>query len=130
MKSPVMNQIWWVLLGLLLIGQAVLEEPYSNWAGKCFVISLVSWAAFTVSMRSDKPTDELMKNAAIVCLIISGVCFMLHGSESRDEYGDIISEGFETSFDEKAGTGVKVFAGLFIGALTGILLADHKKLSK
>lgn len=81
-------------------------------------------------MESNEPIGELFKNALIICLIISGGCFTLYGSESRDEYGDIVSEGFETSFDEKAVAGVKVFMGLFIGSMAGILLADHKKKSK
>ena len=127
MKNSTISRIGWSVFGLLLGGQIFLSQPYSGWAGRCFVIWLAGCVAYSLAIGSNKPVAGLLKDAAITCLIIGGLCFMLHGSETRDEYGGIISEGFETTFDGRAGAAVKVFAGLFIGALAGIVTADNCK---
>lgn len=118
-------------LGLLLLaGYAFLSQPYCLWAGRCFVVLLAGSVAFSVSTTSNTPTAELVRNVAITCLGIGGFCFVTYGSETRDDIGGIVSEGFEAGFNEKAGAGVRAFAALFVGALAGVLLADRQKQTK
>lgn len=114
-----------ICMGLSLL--LMLSQPLIPGAGRCGVILLAGCFAYSFSIDSDIPFADIVKNALITCLVIGGLCFITHGDEVRDDAGGIVSEGFETSFDQKAGSGVRVFAGLFIGALAGVLLADRHK---
>ncbi|MES2571060.1 MAG: hypothetical protein V4710_13520, partial [Verrucomicrobiota bacterium] len=67
---------------------------------------------------------DLLKNAAITCVILGGLSMLYYGEPSMDEDGYVTEEGFPTTFDSKAGAGVRTFFKLFIGAFVGIQVAE------
>ena len=91
---------------------------------------LAGCIAYSVSIGSNKTVGELVTNALVTCIAIGGLMFMTHGDEVRDDAGGVVSEGFKTTFDQKAGAGVRAFAVLFAGAIIGVFLADRQKSAK
>jgi len=114
MNKHAISKLGWWVFGLLILGLIAAKEPYKFWFGRGVVFWIACCVGFTSSFESKKPLSELVKTAALTCLCIGCVSFLLHGSESRDEYGDIVSRGFETTFDGRAGAAVRVFAMLFL----------------
>jgi hypothetical protein len=49
---------------------------------------------------------------------------LFYGEPSMDEDGYAIEEGFPTTFDSKAGAGLRLFIKLIVGAYVGIHVAE------
>ena len=123
MTRRITGRIWWAVFLSLLACSFVAPEPYSGWAW-FFCIELVAASiAYILSQQSSKPRIELLKNAVIACVVIGGFCGVIHGEPQIDENGSVVDEGFTTTFDSKAGVGVKVFLQLLAGSYVGIQLA-------
>lgn len=114
----------------LLLGLLVLPKPYSSWAHLLWVMWSAACIAHSLSVNSSKPLVELLKNAAITCLILGGLSMLNYGEPSTDEDGYVTDEGFPTTFDSAAGAGVRTFCKLFVGAVVGIYIAEGIRRAK
>lgn len=126
-KDTVFNTCIGLALLMAFGSSAFLSPPYILWVSSFGLMLLSGCIAYAVSMRSHKVFPELLKDAIIACLVLSGLCGMTYGSEVRDDVGGYVSEGFQTSFEEKSGHAVRAFAVLSIGAIAGLFLADRQR---
>lgn len=118
------------LRGLLTVALAsfvaMLSLPTKRWDWIQVVWMVSSAATATFVGADDKPKVpwERLKNAIVACVAIGAFCALFYGAPGHDEDGDLVYEGFKTTFDSRSGAGVKVFLELFSGAAIGIYLAD------
>ncbi len=130
MTRHLITRVGWVGFLLVLLCAFVTPQPYARWAGSICVVWVVASVAYTLALQSSKPRSDLLKTAVVTCVVIAGVCALFHGVPSFDESGNVIDEGFATTFDSKAGAGVKVFAKLMVAVYVGIRLADSVRQSE
>jgi hypothetical protein len=124
MTRRVIARIGWTTFAILVVCTFAAPKPYSGWAWFVCLMLVSASLAFTLSLQSSKSHIDLLKNAVITCVVIGGLCGLFHGEPSVDDSGDVIDEGFPTTFNDKAGVAVKVFLQLLAGAYVGIKTAE------
>lgn len=117
--------IGWGGFLITLVGLLTLPLPYSSWAHLTWVLWMAACVAYRLCLDSGKSRADLVKNAVVACVVLGGLSLIYHGEPSYDEDGNEVSEGFVTTFDSKAGAGVKTFIKLFVGAYIGIVVAEQ-----
>jgi hypothetical protein len=130
MTRRLITRIGWVGFLLLLLCAFVTPQPYARWADSICLVWVIASVAYTLAFQSSKPRSDLLKTAVVTCVLIAGVCGLLHGEPSFDENGNVIHEGFATTFNSKAAAGVKVFIKLMVAAYIGLRLADNVRQSE
>jgi hypothetical protein len=124
MSRDSITKIGWGGFFAFLLGLLVLPMQYASWAHLLWVMWTSGCIAYSLSVESDRPLLDLLKNAAITCLILGGLAMLFYGEPSMDEDGYAIEEGFPTTFDSKAGAGLRLFIKLIVGAYVGIHVAE------
>ena len=90
----------------------------------CLPVWGAAFAGYSAAIQSPKQVGELLNQATLACLGLALVVMLFYGEASCDEWDNEVSEGFETTFDSKAGAGMRAFFKLIIGSSAGILLAE------
>ncbi len=108
----------------MVIGGINLPAPYSGVLLHALPVWGAAFAGYSAAIQSPKQVGEFLNQATLVCLGLALVVMLFYGEASYDEWDNEVSEGFETTFDSKAGAGMRAFFKLIIGSSAGILLAE------
>ena len=108
-----------------------LSKPYEKWIDLVLTMSFA--AAAGSAFGQEKPPFKRLMYAVFFCVVISSIDAFEYGQPDLDpdDPSVVISEGFKTTFDSKAGVAVGCFLKVLAGATVGICTSELlKKIEK
>ncbi len=119
--------------GVAIVGILVANtfpQPYARWAGLFNLSWVAGWFSYFHFIESKESLTDSFKEATLTCVLLGGLAGLYHGYTTTDwtPFGDgDLVKIFPTTFDSKAGEGVRVFLALTVGSFVGIYLTDLTK---
>jgi len=108
----------------IVITAFVVKQPHRSMALSLAWMWFIAAVAYKLSLNSYRSTGDLAKNAIVACVVLAAIAFVRHGAPSLDEDGFTVREGFETTFADRSGAAVEVFARSVTASLVGVWLAS------